>query len=310
MKNEVLQKYVLLEQNKRLSLVLDWKTRWSSMYEMVERFICLKKCIMKALLDLSIEHGISTTEFSFLNELKCALEPIKLAVEALCRKDATFLTAEGVFQFLFVELKRKSSLAEDLLCAVKNRVQQRRQHEVFNLLRYLQNPNSSIYNEHYADEIPSCSNSEEGFVKTATTLFCRLFWGSDSNKAKIQDENEVIELASNNQEDESLFKRLQTHIEHSTNSTPIQQLKTIVDDRPRVSQLQTIIKQEIKLLEATEKRPGKLEQLFKALSTIPPTSVEAERAAAGLFTTKLRSRLSDKSVNALCFLRSHYIKNK
>ena len=310
-KNEVLQKYVLLEQNKRLSLVLDWKTRWSSMYEMVERFICLKKCIMKALLNFSIKHGISTTEFLFLNELKCALEPIKLAVEALCHKDATFLTAEGVFQFLFVELKkRKSSLAEDLLCAVKNRVQQRRQHEVFNLLRYLQNPNSSIYNEHYADEIPSSGNSEEGFVKTATTLFCRLFWGSDNNKAKIQDENEVIELASNNQEDESLFKRLQTHIEHSTNSTPTQQLKTIVDDRPRVSQFQTIIKQEMKLLEVTEKRPGKLEQLFKALSSIPPTSVEAERAAAGLFTTKLRSRLSDKSVNALCFLRSHYIKNK
>ena len=57
--NEVLQKYVLLKQNKELSLVLDCKTRWSSMYKMVERFICLKKCISKALLDLSIEHGIS-----------------------------------------------------------------------------------------------------------------------------------------------------------------------------------------------------------------------------------------------------------
>ena len=165
---------------------------------------------MKALLDLSIEHGISTTEFSFLNELKCSLEPIKLAVETLCCKDATLLTAEGVFQFLFVELeKRKSSLAEDLLCAVKNRVQQRRQHEVVNLLRYLQNPNSSIYNEHYADEIPFCSNSEEGFGKTATTLFSRLFWGSDGNKAKSQDENEVIELASNNQK--SFQKTLDPH---------------------------------------------------------------------------------------------------
>ena len=135
---------------------------------------------------MSIEHGISTTEFLFLNELKCALKPIKLAVKALCHKDATLLTAEGVFQFLFVELKRKSSLAEDLLCAAKNRIQQRRQHEVVNLLRYLQNPNSSIYNKYYANEIPSCSNSE-GFVKTAITLFCRLFWESDSNKAKSQD---------------------------------------------------------------------------------------------------------------------------
>ena len=76
--NEILQKYVLLKQKKELSLDLDCKTRWSSMYEMVERFICLKKCISKALLDLSIEHGISTTEFLFLNKLIRALESIKL----------------------------------------------------------------------------------------------------------------------------------------------------------------------------------------------------------------------------------------
>ena len=157
------------------------------MYEMVERFICLKKCIMKALLDLSIEHGISTTEFLFLNELKCTFEPIKLAVEALCCKDAMLLTAEGVFQFLFVELeKRKSSLAEDLLCAVKNRVQQRRQHEVVNLLRYLQNPNSSIYNEHYADEILSCSNSKEGFVKMLPPYFAVCFGEVTAIKQKVK----------------------------------------------------------------------------------------------------------------------------
>ena len=36
------------------------------MYKMIERFICLKKCISKALLDLSIEHDISTDEFLFL----------------------------------------------------------------------------------------------------------------------------------------------------------------------------------------------------------------------------------------------------
>ena len=101
--------------------------------------ICLKKRISKDLLDLSIEHNISTAEFLFLNELKCALEPIKLAVDASCRKDATLLTAEGIFQFfLFFELnKRKSSLVEDLLCSVKNHMQQRRQHDVVNLIRYL-----------------------------------------------------------------------------------------------------------------------------------------------------------------------------
>ena len=111
-KNEVLQKYVLLKQNKEFSLVLDCKTHWSSMYEIIERFIYLKKCISKALLDLSIEHDISTAEFLFLNNPKCTLEPIKLAIDALCCKDATLLTAEGISQFLFFELnKRKSCFA-------------------------------------------------------------------------------------------------------------------------------------------------------------------------------------------------------
>ena len=210
--------------------------------------------------------------------------------------------------------KRKSSLAEDLLCSVKNRIQQRRQHDMVNLIRYLQNPNLSINDKHYADDISLLgSNTKDGLVKSAATLFCRLFWKNDSNERQDQAENKDIELANDtntNQEHESLFQRLQTHIEHSTNSTPTQ-LETFVDERSLVSQLQTVIKQERKLLEATGKRPSKLEQLLKALLTIPTTSVEAERAfsAAELFATKLRSRLSHKSVCALSFLRKHYMKN-
>ena len=48
-----------------------------------------------------------------------------------------------------------------------------------------------------------------GFVKTTTTLFCRLFWKNDSNEGKGQKKNEDIELANNtnkNQEHESLFQ--------------------------------------------------------------------------------------------------------
>jgi len=89
------------------------------------------------------------------------------------------------------------------------------------------------------------------------------------------------------------FERLQAHIE---DSTEIQSSMSSHDNGSR-----TIIKQEMKLLEATGKQPSQLEHLYNALLAILPTSVEAERAfsAAGLFVTKLHSRLSDKSVNAL-----------
>ena len=71
-KKEVLEQYVILEHTKELSLVLESKIRFSFMFGMIERLLLPKKCFTKALLDLSIEHDISPTEFLFSYELKCA----------------------------------------------------------------------------------------------------------------------------------------------------------------------------------------------------------------------------------------------
>ncbi|GFW45344.1 hypothetical protein TNCV_4734511 [Trichonephila clavipes] len=60
------------------------------------------------------------------------------------------------------------------------------------------------------------------------------------------------------------------------------------------------MKQEMQLFDLTENPSPTIIKLCEALKTIPPTSVEAERAfsAAGLFLTKLRTRLSDKTIAA------------
>ena len=50
LKNEVLQKYVKQDNKKELQLVLDSKTRWSSMLSMLERFNILKSSLKKALI--------------------------------------------------------------------------------------------------------------------------------------------------------------------------------------------------------------------------------------------------------------------
>ena len=49
-------------------------------------------------------------------------------------------------------------------------------------------------------------------------------------------------------------------------------------------------------------------QIYRALLTIRPTSVESERAfsSLGLFATRLRTRLSDESLDALVFMRQFY----
>ena len=52
--------------------------------------------------------------------------------------------------------------------------------------------------------------------------------------------------------------------------------------------------------------PPMLRLLDKAVQTIQPTSVEAERAfsTAGLFLTKIRTRMGDDTLNMLQFLKS------
>jgi hypothetical protein len=68
------------------------------------------------------------------------------------------------------------------------------------------------------------------------------------------------------------------------------------------------LKQEFSAFEMSKKRSESLERLYLALSSIPATSVESERAfsAVGLFVTKLRSNLSDRSIDSLLTLRSHF----
>jgi len=52
-----------------------------------------------------------------------------------------------------------------------------------------------------------------------------------------------------------------------------------------------------------------LQLIYNYLMSIPPASVESERAfpAAGGFCMKIYSRLSDRMINILCFLRSYYL---
>ena len=65
---------------------------------------------------------------------------------------------------------------------------------------------------------------------------------------------------------------------------------------------------ELKIFEITLERTENVSKLHQALKTIIPTSVEAERtfSAAGLFLTKIRSRMANKNLNALATLRTHF----
>jgi hAT family C-terminal dimerisation region len=52
-----------------------------------------------------------------------------------------------------------------------------------------------------------------------------------------------------------------------------------------------------------------LSKCYKYLKSIPPTSVESERcfSASGNIVTKLRCSMNDDALDAISFLRSHFI---
>ncbi|GBM73469.1 hypothetical protein AVEN_132113-1 [Araneus ventricosus] len=91
-------------------------------------------------------------------------------------------------------------------------------------------------------------------------------------------------------------------------------LETVIHSKTKVLRCSTsksfslskIVKQELQLLDSPEYRSANIIKLRVALKAIPPTSAESERtfSAAGLFITKLRTRLNDKSIDFLCLLKS------
>ena len=85
-------------------------------------------------------------------------------------------------------------------------------------------------------------------------------------------------------------------------------LFTIAVEEPADRDLPKTLKEDFKLFEATKKRSEYLENLFNAVMTAKPTSVESERSfsVGGGFATKIRSRLSDKSLSALVMLKMYF----
>lgn len=137
--DQYLQKYVKLQFGKELNLQLDVITRWNSLLIMLERFYQLWYCVQKALIDLKSNIVFSEEELLLISEIIDALSPIKLAVEALCRRDSNILVADATFKFMIDTLvAQKTKISIELINALKYRIMQRRTN-ISQVLQYLHN---------------------------------------------------------------------------------------------------------------------------------------------------------------------------
>lgn len=146
LKNEILQRYVVLDFKRERQLLLDMKTRWNSLSNMLERFYELKSCIEKALVDIDPDLRPTQEEFKLILDIGKALKPVQLAVEALCRRDANLVTADAILIFAFNQLyQQESVISKNLFETLKNRIKERRS-ELSGVLQYLHSNDQDLLN--------------------------------------------------------------------------------------------------------------------------------------------------------------------
>ena len=57
--NEFLQENIKKEFGKELKLILDVRTRWNSLYAMLERYVKVRMCVVKTLKDLALTTSVT-----------------------------------------------------------------------------------------------------------------------------------------------------------------------------------------------------------------------------------------------------------
>lgn len=309
LKNSVLQNYVKGKHQKEINLILDCKTRWNSLVQMLDRFVSLKDCLQKTMIDLAVPICLSDYDFEVLGGIVKCLEPRRLTVLALCRSDANLYTADASFRFMFEELSKISTtFSKELQVALRQRINERRT-VASSTLFYLCNP-VKYKNNSARIELGFDSPDTKEIAKFIETLVKRLSPPPvQEDDYDSEDEVSLDQLRTDkNQKVVSLKEKLNTLLENAMATSTSSSAKVIPLPLTHKS-LVNIIKKEMTLFETGGCRGRNLQLAYEYLMTIPPTSVESERAlsVAGSFSTKIRSRLGDDSLNALMALRSHFI---
>jgi len=228
-------------------------------------------------------------------------------------RDTNLLSGEAALQFclvVVVELqKQNSELARTLAEVLGSRIQQRRKVHAA-VLQYLHS-NTARQTATEVFTIPSNDNIRKFIRRLITRLDSAPSAAtsadtSDSSTAMSsqseQDTGDSDETAS---EVTSVQQKMEMAMRQSLVAAAPCQNSSFQDTDKK---LDASIKAEMVVFTSGGKRGRCLEQAYEYLLSIPPTSVEAERAfsAAGVLCTKLRSRLDDRSLDTLCFLRSYY----
>jgi hypothetical protein len=113
-----------------------------------------------------------TKKIEFLGKILEFLKPLDLGVKELSKDEATLLTREGVFKFMFQKLRTlDTDPIQEMLVVLKQRFSERRNKDIVSLMKYFQGSNISR-DESYEDFSYS---TKPAAILLAKDLIKRLF---------------------------------------------------------------------------------------------------------------------------------------
>ena len=159
---------------------------------------------------------------------------------------------------------------------------QRNQPILVALVKYLLHPVSIAM----TDPIGEVKTPKQDILTLANRLSKRLFSATTTGLEEYIEQFDETEVCVDISKEEKLQKVIDAMLEQQPER-----------------ELPKSLQQDFKMFEATKKRSEHLELLLQALLTEKPTSVKSERSllVRGAFTTKIRSKLGDRTLSALVF---------
>ena len=300
-----LEDLIIKAHGKKLNLILDMKVRWNSLIAMIRRFLLLKDELKLATLMMNKAWTFTPEDIEKLSNLLKALEPLEVAIEMLGARKTNLLDAELIYKTIYEDLdKQTSDIARRLKNAFRSRVADRRDKNLIHLMSFLENPSSWNRERDFFGE----NVNQNEIKKLATDLCCRLFPDSVVHPHGFQVDRDG---------DVSIFEGTELEKRDLHNEAFIsikERLTKILDESKNINDPKPIdgnasVSDEMNNFALNpRKMPSILLKLFRALKTIPPTSVEAERcfSTCGIYVTKMRTSLNDDSINSLIFLKKYY----
>ncbi|XP_047520612.1 uncharacterized protein LOC125059942 [Pieris napi] len=305
-RNEILQSNVRKKHDKEIHLILDCKKSWSTLCEMICRFLKLKDCIHESLTYLEMDLFINDEELQILNEIHESLVVIRATITVLCKPSANLLTADTALRFMIRKLDAQNNAISRHFSTVLRKHIKRSRTITSSILQYLHHRH--IYNEYAEDDAFTKPTSEE-MVNKILTLLTRIKPSIEDKlntfdyKSKTTARRVLDPLESEDDEETSIERQLENEINNTCHSE-IPKPKEV----PQELDLKKIILGEISIYESTGGTRGfYLTMAYDLLLSVMPATSEAEHF---FFSRKdAHKRLSshpEALLNSLFLLRAFF----